>query len=345
MRSLALAASLLVAIVAVATAAIVLAGLARLTSVSATGAPLFLIIDEDSIDNGTSTIEDISFNSPRCGSTDPAVCVNDDIVRDAGNGLTTPLFSRGTDVTPFSGLVLPTGQRQDEGLFSVGLSASDLESFILDTLPNSRLDPIPGTPLREAELRALEGQVVCAKVKDSDVSDLGGGQLNAQGDYMGLTAFRVIEVLGPGSLPESGSSSSLPDLRVDLLPSSQVLPTCLGTKEVPSPTPTDTPTPPPTKTPTPTPTNTPPEEPTVTPTVTPKRLIGDVNCLRPKPGDEHQVNSIDAALILQLEAGLIDSVQCPKNADVHRDGRIDSLDALLILQFEAGLIHRLPPLA
>ena len=54
-------------------------------------------------------------------------------------------------------------------------------------------------------------------------------------------------------------------------------------------------------------------------------------------------NSIDAALILQFDAGLITSLAHPGNADINQDGRINSIDAALILQFDAGLIDNLPP--
>lgn len=53
--------------------------------------------------------------------------------------------------------------------------------------------------------------------------------------------------------------------------------------------------------------------------------------------------TIDAALVLQRDAGLIDTLPCSGNADVNGDGRVDALDALLILQFVAGLIDGLPP--
>jgi hypothetical protein len=72
----------------------------------------------------------------------------------------------------------------------------------------------------------------------------------------------------------------------------------------------------------------------VLPTVQPP-LFGDVNC-------DGRVNSLDAALVLQYEARLINSVTCPVAADLYEDGRIGSLDALLILQFDAGLLDELP---
>ncbi|MCH8995421.1 MAG: hypothetical protein IH959_10750 [Chloroflexi bacterium] len=95
-------------------------------------------------------------------------------------------------------------------------------------------------------------------------------------------------------------------------------------------TPADTPTPTQTATDTPTPTA------TATDTATPPRLPGDANC-------DRNVDSIDAALILQSDAGIIDSLGCPQNADVNEDGSITSSDALLILQLEAGLIVLVPP--
>ncbi len=58
-------------------------------------------------------------------------------------------------------------------------------------------------------------------------------------------------------------------------------------------------------------------------------LAGDVNC-------DGVVDSKDALLILQFEAGSIDSLPCGENGDVNGDGVIDSLDALLVLGIEAA---------
>ena len=94
-------------------------------------------------------------------------------------------------------------------------------------------------------------------------------------------------------------------------------------------TPTSTPTD--TRTPTNTPTNT--RTPTRTPSPTPI-LLGDANC-------DGQVNSVDAALILQHSAGLLPSLPCPEAADVNGDGDINSLDVALVLQHIAGLLDEL----
>jgi hypothetical protein len=102
----------------------------------------------------------------------------------------------------------------------------------------------------------------------------------------------------------------------------------------PSATPTDTPTFTPTFTPTNTPTSTPTFTPTPTPT--PRPRYGDVDC-------DINVNSLDAALVLQFSAGLFSSLNCHQNADVNSDGSVNALDAALILQFNAGLIASLPP--
>lgn len=72
--------------------------------------------------------------------------------------------------------------------------------------------------------------------------------------------------------------------------------------------------------------------PTATPT--PGGAVGDAN------GDG-LVNSIDAALVLQFSAGLINSIN--PNADANQDGQVNPIDATLILQFVAGLISHLPP--
>ena len=67
----------------------------------------------------------------------------------------------------------------------------------------------------------------------------------------------------------------------------------------------------------------------------PSQLPGDTSC-------DGVVNSVDAALVLQFDAGLIVSVPCAAVADISRDGSINSLDAAIILQYDAGLVRRCP---
>ena len=61
--------------------------------------------------------------------------------------------------------------------------------------------------------------------------------------------------------------------------------------------------------------------------------VGDANC-------DGVVNSIDATLVLQLHAGLIEEV-CG-DVDVNEDGIVNSVDALLIIQFRVDILP-LPP--
>jgi len=61
-------------------------------------------------------------------------------------------------------------------------------------------------------------------------------------------------------------------------------------------------------------------------------IYGDVN------GDG-KVNSTDAVLVLQYEAGILGDVEFDETAaDVNNDGKVNSTDSVLILQFEAKLI-------
>lgn len=63
---------------------------------------------------------------------------------------------------------------------------------------------------------------------------------------------------------------------------------------------------------------------------------GDVNC-------NGSVDAVDAALVLQFNAGLFASIPCAEGADVNGHGDVTSVDAALILQFVAGLIDSMPP--
>ena len=65
-------------------------------------------------------------------------------------------------------------------------------------------------------------------------------------------------------------------------------------------------------------------------------VFGDVSC-------DSIVDAVDPLLILQLVAGLVQSLACESSADVDLNGLIDPLDALIILQFIAGLVDSLPP--
>jgi alpha-tubulin suppressor-like RCC1 family protein len=65
---------------------------------------------------------------------------------------------------------------------------------------------------------------------------------------------------------------------------------------------------------------------------------GDVDC-------NVLVNPVDAALVLQREAVLIDTLGCPQQSDVNLDNRTNAVDAAITLQYTAGLVDVLPPQA
>lgn len=63
----------------------------------------------------------------------------------------------------------------------------------------------------------------------------------------------------------------------------------------------------------------------------PPKPPGDANC-------DGVVSAVDATLILQYGAEMIESVPCPDAADVNGDGEINAIDATIVLQIVAGLI-------
>ena len=72
------------------------------------------------------------------------------------------------------------------------------------------------------------------------------------------------------------------------------------------------------------------------PTDTPTTLAGDPSC-------DGTVDPSEAALILQLGAGLITALPCPGGGDADGNGVTNIVDATVILQFSAGMIDSLPP--
>jgi hypothetical protein len=174
---------------------------------------VFLVIDEDSIDNG---------NEPNDFS---ATDVNDPLA-EVGQRMQLRYFSENVGST----LVLYTGQIGDEGWHALktipsswsgagptgngvrnylapgpGLGGGeDDKEILLDEIPNV-------TPLRATGLAMLTGSTVLAVVYDSDVSiNYSPLEGNLQGAKLGIVAFDVLAVRER----TDGSTSSLPAVTI-----------------------------------------------------------------------------------------------------------------------------------
>jgi uncharacterized repeat protein (TIGR01451 family) len=193
----------------------------------------FLVIDEDSIDNGP---------PPNFFS---AADVNDDITE---IGVRRPLRFFNNPANFGRQIVLYTGQTGDEGWFApetipaswiaAGPTADGLRNFFGNPLaafpynvgpglgtPNGNgdrealLDKIPNvTPLRARGLKILADrqECICAVVYDSDIS-MNYGPLNGQlkGHNNGVVAFDVLRAdKRVAGVDENTSSSSLPKMTV-----------------------------------------------------------------------------------------------------------------------------------
>jgi uncharacterized protein YkwD len=133
----------------------------------------------------------------------------------------------------------------------------------------------------------------------------------------------------PANTPPAPLATNTPTDTPTLSPTEPPAPT--QTPVGPAPTATAQP-------PAPTATNPPPPTPTATrplPPPAPRDPDGDVSC-------DDDTGSLDAALILQLNAHIIARLPCPDAGDVNQDGHVDAIDALIVLQHAAGLIASLP---
>lgn len=203
--------------------------------------PIFLIIDEDAIDNG------LQFNSTGGGIIPGGPQffsdwdVNDDIESETQRSVLRYFQSNiGSTIT------IQSGETGDEGWFAPNCipakwinSYSYMDNTCLigseqqlairnyvglngtSAIPSQqRLDKIPDVrPLRAFGLNRLIGKVVYAVVYDSDLSinyDLGtplGVNGNLQGETLGVVVFRVNEVRTLNNF----SSSTLPEVQITIL--------------------------------------------------------------------------------------------------------------------------------
>jgi hypothetical protein len=114
-------------------------------------------------------------------------------------------------------VTIPMGQPGNEGMFTLPAATPwPLAAFVAGTIPQPQLDNIPGVmPVRNQDLAAMVGQTFVAVVYDSGVGINYQPLLaNLQGERCGRLAFTVLDVLLPGTLAESNSSTSLYDLLV-----------------------------------------------------------------------------------------------------------------------------------
>lgn len=182
---------------------------------------IFLLIDEESIDNG---------NEPNDFSeTD----VNDQL---ATIGLRQQLqyFKENVGQT----IDLFTGQVGDEGWhapteipnswITAGPTENGLQNYLEpgpglgagDDDPEVLLDQIPDViPLRATGLAMLKGQVIFATVYDSDIStNYSPITANLQGDNLGIVAFEVLDV----QERTDGSDSDLPKVTIQIMDADEV---------------------------------------------------------------------------------------------------------------------------
>jgi hypothetical protein len=212
----------------------------------------FLMIDEQTIDNGITSIVAL------CGAN-VAQCVNDDI---AAIGLRTALFTRPTNIRPFD-ITLPVPlPSSNPGVFKF-MNSGTQTSAQTPSKPFTILDLIQasGNASDENNLDKVNniqaigtssitaGQTVCALVWDSDISNTSTNQWSLKGDTYGLVAFSVLS-----------TTSTTMTVRVQ-----SSLTYCAA---APTATPTHTPTNTPTQTPTATATGTATQTATATATAT-----------------------------------------------------------------------------
>jgi hypothetical protein len=179
----------------------------------------FLIIDEDSIDNGI---------GPNFFSDSDVNEANADVgVRDQLPWFANPI-NQGTTID------LYTGQMGDEGWYALktipdnwsnAVNPDGLRNYVSANSPigtsEDRLDKIDDvTPLRAEGLNNLLGETVCAVVYDSDISINYDDPINGslKGENLGIVAFDVLSIT-------ERSQSDLPMMKVKVLDADAV---CAG---------------------------------------------------------------------------------------------------------------------
>ena len=167
-----------------------------------------VILSEHALDNGTSTV----ITAAQQLGTTPEFLTNDNNTSLIGNPwLPWSQFYAGSVVT------LPMGGPGNEGMFTLTSALPfPLANLIAGTVPQLALGQVPGVmPVRNQDFASLTGRTFVAIVHDGAIGlNYGPLEGNLQGERYGLFAFTVLEVMLPGTVSESGSSSSFYDLRI-----------------------------------------------------------------------------------------------------------------------------------
>ncbi|MCU0864167.1 MAG: hypothetical protein MUC36_10265 [Planctomycetes bacterium] len=167
-----------------------------------------VLLGEHALDNSTSTV----ITAAQLLGTTPEILTNDSNTSLLGNPwLPWSEFYAGSIVT------LPMGGPGNEGIFTLtGALPFPLADLVAGTVPQLALGQVPGVmPLRNQDLAGMVGRTFVAIVHDSAIGvNYGPLEANLQGERYGRFAFTVLEVVLPGTISESGSSSSFYDLRI-----------------------------------------------------------------------------------------------------------------------------------
>jgi len=188
-----------------------------------------VILSEHAIDNGMSTV----ITAAQLLGTTPEFLTNDSNTVLLGNPwLPWSQFYAGSVVT------LPMGGPGNEGMFTItGQLPFQVADLVAGTIPQNQLGAVPGImPVRNQDLAGLVGRTFVALVHDSAIG-LNYAPLNAnlQGERYGKFAFTVLEVVLPGTISESGSSSSFYDLKIRVeAPMAVGVPLVVPVQDVPS---------------------------------------------------------------------------------------------------------------
>jgi hypothetical protein len=167
-----------------------------------------VLLGEHALDNSTSTV----ITAAQLLGTTPEILTNDSNTSLIGNPwLPWSELYAGNIVT------LPMGGPGNEGMFTLtGPLPFPLADLVAGTVPQPQLAQVPGVmPIRNQDLAGMVGRTFVAIVHDSAIGvNYGPLEANLQGERYGRFAFTVLEVVLPGTISESGSSSSFYDLRI-----------------------------------------------------------------------------------------------------------------------------------